>query len=97
MHIPVFYWAEPRTDRHELPPVAHTNCLIWEVVRRAKSEVFKKLDLGEVDAPLSRYEAKFDPILEPFCFIDRIDTVGKTVYFARTKLSWAKKLRGLRR
>ena len=40
--------------------------LIWEVIKRAKSEGFKKLDLGPFDARLSRYKSKFDPLLEPF-------------------------------
>jgi hypothetical protein len=66
--------------------------LIWEVVQRAKSEGFKKLDLGEPDARLSADKAKFDPVLEPFCFVERTNTQGKRVYFAYQKLSWAKKL-----
>jgi hypothetical protein len=70
--------------------------LLWEVVKRAKSEGFKKLDLCEPDARLSRYKSKFNPVLEPFCFVDRIDWVGKTVNFAWKKLSWANKLRGFR-
>ena len=40
--------------------------LIWEVVKRAKSEGFKKLDLGVSDAGPSRFKSKFDPVLEPF-------------------------------
>ena len=35
--------------------------LIWEVVKRAKSEGFKKLDLGVSDAGPARYKSKFDP------------------------------------
>ena len=37
--------------------------LDWQVIQRAKSEGFKKLDLGATDAPLalSQYKAKFDP------------------------------------
>jgi len=69
-----------------------TDYLIWEVVQRAKSEGYKKLDLGESDERLSRYKAKFDPVLEPFCFVERTDTVGKIVNFAWKKLSRAKKL-----
>jgi hypothetical protein len=66
--------------------------LIWELVQRAKSEGFKKLDLGEPDARISSNKAKFDPVLEPFCFVERTNTKGKPVYFAYQKLSGAKKL-----
>jgi len=66
--------------------------LTWEIVKLAKSEGFKKLDLGEADARLHQYKVKFDPVLEPCCYIERIDRLGKTVYFAYQKLSWAKKL-----
>ena len=51
--------------------------LIWEVVQRAKSEGFKKLDLGEGDRRLSRYKAKFDPVLEPFWTLRKADTLYK--------------------
>ena len=57
----------------------------WEVIKRAKSEGFKKLDLGECDARVSRYKAKFDPVLEPFCYVERIDTLGKIFNFACEK------------
>jgi hypothetical protein len=85
------YWIGNVNARKDL---SVTDYLVWEVVRRAKSEGFKKLDLGETDAPLalSRYKAKFDPVLEPFCFVERTDTLGKTANFALKKLSWAKKL-----
>jgi hypothetical protein len=65
---------------------------IWDVVQRAKSEGFKKLDLGSGDARLSRYKAKFDPLLEPSCFVEKTDRLGKTVNFAWKKLSGARKL-----
>ena len=65
---------------------------LWEIVQRAKSEGFKKLDLGEPDARISSNKAKFDPVLEPFCFVERTNTKGKPVYSAYQKLSWAKKL-----
>jgi hypothetical protein len=83
------YWIGNVNVRKDL---SVTDYLMWEVVRQAKSEGFKKLDLGEVDAPLSRYKAKFDPVLEPFCFVERPDTLGKTVNFAWKNLSRAKKL-----
>jgi len=66
--------------------------LTWELVKQAKSEGFKKLDLGEGDARLGRYKAKFDPVLEPLCLVERSDRLGKTANFALNKLSGAKKL-----
>jgi len=83
------YWIGLVNARKDLPVNEY---LVWEVVRRAKSEGFKKLDLGEGDARVSPYKAKFDPVLEPFCFVERIDTLVKTVNFAWKRLSWAKKL-----
>jgi lipid II:glycine glycyltransferase (peptidoglycan interpeptide bridge formation enzyme) len=71
--------------------------LDWEVIQRAKSAGFKKLDLGEVDAPLSRYKSKFDPVLEPFCYVDRFDRVANTIYSAfNIKEGLAQKLRRFR-
>jgi hypothetical protein len=49
--------------------------LVWEIVRRAKSEGFKKLDLGEDDNRLFRYKTKFDPVLDPFWTLDKADTL----------------------
>ncbi len=69
-----------------------TDYLIWEVVKQAKSEGFKKLDLGEGDVRVSPYKAKFNPVLEPFCYVYREDTRLKTVNFAWSKLSWIRKL-----
>jgi hypothetical protein len=83
------WWIGGTSARKDL---SVNDYLIWEIVKRAKSEGFKKLDLGEVDARLSPYKAKFNPVLEPFCYVDRIDRVGNIVFSARGKLSWAKKL-----
>jgi hypothetical protein len=66
--------------------------LIWEVVQREKSEGFKKLELSPGDARLSRYKTKFDPVLEPLCFVEKIDMLGKTANFAWKMRSRAKKL-----
>jgi len=63
--------------------------LVWEVAKRAKSEGFKKLDLGPSDAGPSQYKSKFDPVLEPYWSLNKTDTLHK-IYFA------SKKLRGLR-
>ena len=85
-------WIGLVSARQDLPVNEY---LVWEVVRRAKLEGFKKLDLG--DPGPARFKSKFDPVLEPFCYIRRTDTLGKAVNFAfQKKGSWAKKLRGLR-
>ena len=88
------FWIGNVSARKDL---SGNDYLIWEVVKRAKSEGFKKLDLGESDARLVRYKAKFDPVLEPFCGVERTDTLGKTFNFAFNKKGGlAKKLGGLR-
>jgi hypothetical protein len=51
--------------------------LDWQVAKRAKSEGFKKLDLGGGPANLSTYKAKFDPVLEPYCIVERMDATWK--------------------
>src|SRR5665647_1390681 len=63
--------------------------LDWEIVKRAKSEGFKKLDLGVSDASPSSYKSKFNPVLEPFFTLKKTDTLHK-IHFAY------KKLRGLK-
>jgi CelD/BcsL family acetyltransferase involved in cellulose biosynthesis len=59
--------------------------LIWDFVQRAKSEGFKKLDLGELS--YSRYKAKFNPVLEPFCYVSRTDALGRLVNNAYSKVA----------
>ena len=59
--------------------------LIWEIVKRAKSEGFKRLDLGVSDAGPARYKSKFNPILEPFWTLNKTDTRHK-IYSAYKKL-----------
>ena len=59
--------------------------LDWEVIKRAKSESFKKLDLGVSDAGPARYKSKFNPVLEPFLTLTKTDTLHK-IHFAYTKL-----------
>jgi lipid II:glycine glycyltransferase (peptidoglycan interpeptide bridge formation enzyme) len=54
--------------------------LDWEVVQRAKSEGFKKLDLGVWDVGFSPYKAKFDPMVEPFCTLNKTDKLYKIYY-----------------
>jgi len=83
------YWIGGVNARRDLSVQEY---LIWEVIKRAKSEGFKKLEMGEPDQPTSRFKSKFDPVLEPCCYVERIDTRGQTVFFAYQKLSWAKRL-----
>jgi hypothetical protein len=66
--------------------------LIWEIVKRAKSEGFKKLDLGASDLRVSRFKSKFDPVLEPWCVVERRDKLRKISDFAYNQLSAAKML-----
>jgi hypothetical protein len=63
--------------------------LDWEVTKRAKSEGFKKLDLGPSDAGPSQYKSKFNPVLELYWTVEKTDTLHKIH-------SAGKKLRGLR-
>jgi hypothetical protein len=62
--------------------------LQWEIVRRAKSEGFKKLDLfGAPTQRISRFKSKFDPVLEPFCYVEKTDALGKIATFAGSTLA----------
>jgi Acetyltransferase (GNAT) domain len=79
-------WIGMVNVRKDLQVIEHLN---WEVVKRAKSEGFKKLDLGVSDAGPARYKSKFNPVLEPFWTLNKTDTLHK-IYFAY------KKLRGLK-
>ena len=64
--------------------------LIWEIAKRAKSEGFKKLDLGPHDAGPSRFKSKFDPKLEPFLTLKKTDTLFKIWNFTYKKLSFVR-------
>ena len=59
--------------------------LDWEVIQRAKSAGFKKLDLCEPGP--SRYKSKFNPVLEPFCYVSRIDALAKIASVAYPRLA----------
>jgi hypothetical protein len=83
------YWIGNVSARKDLYV---TEYLIWEVVKRAKSMGFKKLDLGASTETLSRFKAKFDPVLEPFCIVEKTDAAYEVRDFAYNKLSGAKKL-----
>ncbi len=83
------FWIGGVSTRNDL---AVHEYIQWEVAQRAKSEGFKKLDLGGGAENLSRFKSKFDPILEPYCIVERRDTLGETVNFAYKRLSRAKKL-----
>jgi hypothetical protein len=61
--------------------------LIWELVKRAKSEGFKKLDLGAGGTEtLSKFKSKFDPVLEPYCIVKKPDTRYTIFNFAYKRL-----------
>ncbi|MGZ8874520.1 MAG: GNAT family N-acetyltransferase [Halobacteriota archaeon] len=83
------YWIGNASARKDLYVNEY---LIWEVVKRAKSEGFTKLDLGESTEILSRFKSKFDPVLEPFCVVEKVDAAYKVRDFAYKKLSGAKRL-----
>jgi hypothetical protein len=56
--------------------------LIWEIIQHAKSEGFKKLDLiGAWPQRLSRFKSKFDPVLEPYCDVEKTDALGEIAKF----------------
>jgi lipid II:glycine glycyltransferase (peptidoglycan interpeptide bridge formation enzyme) len=55
---------------------------MWEIIQHAKSEGFKTLDLGGAGGPgLSMFKSKFDPVLEPYCVVDKTDALGKIASF----------------
>jgi CelD/BcsL family acetyltransferase involved in cellulose biosynthesis len=81
------YWIGNVNARKDL---SVTDYLVWEVVKRAKSEGFKKLDLGPSDLRLFRYKTKFDPVLELLYDVEKRDTLGKITDFAYNKLSAAR-------
>jgi hypothetical protein len=83
------YWIGNANARKDLNV---TDYLIWEVIRRAKSEGFKKLDLGDADQRLFRYKSKFNPVLEPHLIVERSDRLRKISDFASKTLNEAKML-----
>jgi lipid II:glycine glycyltransferase (peptidoglycan interpeptide bridge formation enzyme) len=78
------YWIGGVNARKDLSVQEY---LMWEVAKRAKSEGFKKLDLGSNDARFDRFKAKFDPALEPFLTLTKTDTLFKIWNFTYKKLS----------
>ena len=83
------YWIG---NVNECEDLSVADYLVWEVVQRAKSKGFKKLDLGGGLENLSKFKSKFNPVLEPYFSVDKRDTVGKIHDFTYKKLSRAKKL-----
>jgi hypothetical protein len=79
------YWIGLVNARQDLPVNEY---LVWEIVKLAKSQGFKRLDLGEPGP--SRYKAKFDPVLEPFCYVSKPDMLAKIVNIAYPKLASAR-------
>ena len=76
------YWIGGANVRKDL---GVNDYLVWEVLKRAKSEGFKKLDLGASDGGFSQFKSKFDPILEPFFTLKKTDTLHK-IYYVYKKL-----------
>ena len=79
------YWIGNVNARRDL---STNDFLIWEVIQHAKSEGFKTLDLfGMFDSQsLSSFKLKFDPMLEPYCYVDKADALGKIALFVDSKL-----------
>jgi hypothetical protein len=83
------YWIGNANARKDM---SVNDYLIWEIVKRAKSEGFKKLDLGGANQRLSRFKSKFDPVLEPWCIVERRDRLRKISDFTYNRLNEAKML-----
>jgi type IV secretory pathway protease TraF len=86
------YWIGNVNARRDL---STNEFLVWEVIQHAKSKGFKKLDLfGMLDPEsLSRFKSKFDPVLEPFCSVDKTDALYKIYSLVYSKLSMPRKTR----
>jgi lipid II:glycine glycyltransferase (peptidoglycan interpeptide bridge formation enzyme) len=78
------YWIGGVNARRDL----RTNeFLVWEVIQHAKSEGFKTLDLIGADSQrLSTFKSKFDPVLEPYCYVEKTDALGKMAKFVYARL-----------
>jgi lipid II:glycine glycyltransferase (peptidoglycan interpeptide bridge formation enzyme) len=63
--------------------------LTWEIIQHAKSEGFKALEvMGAHDPPrLTSFKSKFDPVLEPYCSVDKADALLKIESFVYRKLN----------
>jgi hypothetical protein len=64
--------------------------LFWEIAKRAKSENFKKLDLGE-DTRYPSNKTKFDPVLEPFWTLKKADILYRSGLRVKQILRWRPK------
>jgi hypothetical protein len=80
------YWIGNVNARKDL---STNEFLIWEVIQHAKSEGFKTLDLIGADGPqrLNMFKSKFDPALEPYCYVEKTDALGRTALFVYSKYS----------
>jgi hypothetical protein len=83
------YWIGGVNARKDLNVQEH---LVWEIIQRAKLEGFKKLDLGEPTQRTSLFKSKFDPVLEPYCIVERMNTLAEIDDFVYKTLSKAKTL-----
>jgi hypothetical protein len=78
------YWIGNVNARRDL---STNEFLVWEVIQHAKSKGFKKLDMiGAWPQTLSSFKSKFDPMLEPYCYVDKADALGKIALFVDSKL-----------
>jgi len=78
------YWIGNVNARRDL---STNEFLVWGVIQHAKSEGFKTLDMiGAWPQPLSSFKSKFDPMLEPYCYVYKADALGKIALFIDSKL-----------
>ena len=77
------HWIGNVNARRDLGGV--NEYLVWEIVQRAKSNGFKKLDMGTSNERLSPFKSKFNPVLEPYCYVEKSDALGKISKFACSK------------
>jgi hypothetical protein len=81
------YWIGGVNARKDLNVQEY---LIWEIIQRAKSEGFRKLDLGPPTQRTSLFKSKFNPVLEPFCIVEKDDALGKIARFTYPMLVGAR-------
>jgi hypothetical protein len=81
------YWIGNVNARKDL---STNEFLIWQVIQHAKSEGFKKLDLGAPNERISEFKSKFDPVLEPYCYVEKSDALGKIARFAYPRLAYSR-------
>jgi lipid II:glycine glycyltransferase (peptidoglycan interpeptide bridge formation enzyme) len=79
------YWIGNVNARKDL---STNEFLLWGVIQHAKSEGFKTLDLIGADAQrVNMFKSKFDPALEPYCYVEKPDALYKIESFVYSKYS----------